>query len=60
MSKATSETRPRYAESRGCHDREVITVDKNATIKAAARMMDKNRISCFDCAEKVCAIGTIT
>ena len=40
--------------------REVITVDENATVKEAAKLMDKKGISCLIALKKGRAIGIIT
>jgi len=40
--------------------REIITVDENSTVKAAAEIMDKNEISCLIALRKGRAIGIIT
>ena len=39
---------------------DIITIDVNATVKKAAKIMDKNEISCLIAARKGTAVGIIT
>jgi CBS domain-containing protein len=60
MSEETSEQDQVTLKVEDIMTREVITVDENATVKEAARMMDKNGISCLIALRKGRAIGIIT
>jgi len=60
MSEETSEQDHVTLKVEDVMTREVITVDEKATVKEAARMMDKNGISCLIALRKGRAIGIIT